>query len=79
MRTSLIAIGNSRGLRIPKALLASTGMVGEVDMEARGTEIIIRAANPRRDWDQAFAAAGVEPGLIWPDTRNEWDNQEWEW
>ncbi len=79
MRTNIIAIGNSRGLRIPKALLASTGMTDEVDMEARGTEIIIRAANPRRDWDRAFAATTIETKMLWPDTTSEWDEHEWQW
>ena len=79
MRTQLIAIGNSRGVRIPKAVLVSTGLSGEVDMEVRGNEITIRAANPRQDWDKAFAVASGDARMVWPEAATNWDRTEWEW
>ena len=79
MRTNIISIGNSRGVRIPKALLSNTGMTNEVEMEARGKEIVIRAANPRSGWNEAFGSATAEVGLLWNDTPTEWDEREWQW
>jgi antitoxin MazE len=54
MKTRLIRIGNSWAVRIPKALLRQTGLAGEVQIEARGAEIVIRARLSREGWDEAF-------------------------
>ena len=44
MRTSIIAIGNSKGIRIPKPLLEESGLSGVVDIKAFRGEIKIVAA-----------------------------------
>ena len=41
MRTSIITIGNSKGIRIPKVLLEESGIGGEVELKARRGEIKI--------------------------------------
>jgi len=56
MKTCIVPIGNSQGIRIPKLLLAQTGLEGEVEIEVRGGELVIRAAGAPR-------AAG-EPGVV---------------
>ena len=33
MKTQIIQIGNSQGIRIPKVLLEESGISGEVDLE----------------------------------------------
>lgn len=43
MMTTLIAIGNSRGVRIPKPLLWESGLAGEVELRAKKGEIRIVA------------------------------------
>ena len=76
MRASLIQIGNSRGIRIPKPLLEQTGLEGEVEIEVRGQQLIIRPANhPRAGWAEAFArmAERKEDASL---DRNEF---EWRW
>jgi antitoxin MazE len=56
MKTTLVAIGNSRGVRIPKPLIQQCGLADEIEMDVRDRSIIIRAPRqPRRGWDQAFA------------------------
>jgi antitoxin (DNA-binding transcriptional repressor) of toxin-antitoxin stability system len=55
MKTRIVAIGNSQGIRIPKPLLAETGLAGEVEIEVRGSELVIRAAG---------ALHGGEPGVV---------------
>ena len=67
----IVKIGNSRGVRLPKALLEQAGLGEEVCLDARDGEIVIRArtAHPREGW-QAMAremhAAG-EDAPLWPD------------
>lgn len=44
MITRLIAIGNSRGVRIPKPLLEESGLGDEVELQVKKDEIRIIAA-----------------------------------
>ena len=44
MITTLISIGNSRGIRIPKPLLSESGLSDEVELQAKKGEIRILAA-----------------------------------
>jgi antitoxin component of MazEF toxin-antitoxin module len=43
MKTSIISIGNSKGVRIPKPLLKESGLTGSVDIKAVKGEIKIVA------------------------------------
>ena len=55
MRTRIVKIGNSQGVRIPKALLEESGLHGEVDMSVRdGALLITSAGQPRQGWSEAF-------------------------
>jgi len=47
MITSLIAIGNSRGIRIPKPLLSESGLSNEVELQVKKGEIRIIAATAK--------------------------------
>ena len=47
MKTSIIRIGNSQGIRIPKTLLERCRLKGEVDLEVRGTCALLIAAKAR--------------------------------
>ena len=56
MRASLIQIGNSKGVRLPKAVIEQAGLTGELDIEVSGNAVIIRSARRVREkWDQAAA------------------------
>ena len=84
MRSKIIKIGNSRGIRLPKPLLDQTGISGDVELEVINNQIIIRpVANPRQGWDQAFAAmaqAGDDALLDPADgLSHSWDEEEWSW
>jgi antitoxin MazE len=84
MRTHLIKVGNSRGIRIPKPFLEQTGLKGEVELEVQGNQLIIRPVkNPRQGWEEAFSAM-TEQGddqLIDEDLtgKTRWDWEEWQW
>ena len=76
MRTNLIRIGNSRGLRLPRRLLATYG-IGENDpleLEERAEGILIRPAGKADDkllWDEAYREMAAEA-----DEASEWS--EWD-
>lgn len=44
MITTLVSIGNSRGIRIPKPLLSESGLGNEVELKVKKGEIRIVAA-----------------------------------
>ena len=41
MRTRIVRIGNSQGVRIPKALLEESGLSGEVDISVHEGALVI--------------------------------------
>ena len=63
MKTRIIRIGNSHGIRIPKPLLEEAGLVGEVDlqMDPEGLRIVRHRA-VRAGWADAAAAAARAAG-----------------
>ena len=46
MKTTIISIGNSKGVRIPKPLLETSGLDGSVELKVKRGEIRIVAAKP---------------------------------
>ncbi len=83
IKTRIVKIGNSQGIRIPKLLLNQTKLSGEVELEIQDNHIIIRDAHPRRaGWEGAFAqmaATGDDQLLDELTMQTEWDSDEWEW
>ena len=84
MKTRIIRIGNSRGIRIPKSLLASTGLEDEVELSAENGTLTIRpVAKPRAGWAEAFEemARRGDDALLDGDAPvpTAWDEGEWEW
>jgi antitoxin MazE len=58
MKTNIVTIGNSQGIRIPKILLEQSKLSGEVELEVKGGSIIISPVRkPREGWDEMFQAA----------------------
>jgi antitoxin MazE len=81
MRAKIIAIGTSRGIRIPKYLLVKYHLENLVEVDDTGEGIMIRPIKkPREGWDEAFKkAAGSEQDELIEMPDSEWDNQEWQW
>ena len=83
MKTRIVSIGNSQGIRISKVLLEQTGLSGEVEISVKGKAIVIRAAKrPRADWAAAFremAERGEDELLGDAPIHSAWDEGEWEW
>jgi len=54
MKTHLVRIGNSRGVRLPKPLIAQAGLTQEVELRVQGGAIVIaRVTTPRSGWADA--------------------------
>ena len=84
MKTRIIKIGNSQGIRIPKPLLDQTGLDEEVELELRQNQIVIRPVyRARYDWEGQFKAMAEhgDDKLLNGDvlTLTTWDEDEWEW
>ncbi|HAZ48501.1 MAG TPA: AbrB/MazE/SpoVT family DNA-binding domain-containing protein [Cyanobacteria bacterium UBA11369] len=82
IRTRLVKVGNSQGIRIPKPVLEQSGISEELEIEVHDTYLIIRAAPKSRiGWDKAFAvmAERQDDILLDSETTTEWDRLEWEW
>ena len=82
MRTRIVRIGNSRGVRIPKPLLEEAGLEDQVELTLGPNGILISpAGNPRTDW--AAAAELVhergEDGLLDAPVLTRFEESEWEW
>ena len=81
-RTRLVRIGNSRGLRIPKALIEQAGLGGDVELRVQNDQLMIRAARqPREGWDDRFRAMAEcdDDAVLIGDLPTDWDDAEWEW
>lgn len=82
IRTRIIKIGNSQGIRIPKLLLEQSGIGEEVEIEIQDCHLIIRAASKsRQGWKEAFAtmAKQRDDALLDDTLTTEWEHLEWEW
>jgi antitoxin MazE len=84
MKTRIVRIGNSQGIRIPKPLLEQTGLQGEVEIQAENGSLVIRPTRkPRAGWAASFqemAQRGDDAMLDnAPPSLSSWDEEEWEW
>ena len=82
MKTRLVRIGNSRGVRLPKVLIEQAGLADDVELRLRGNTIVIAARPaPRTGWAEAARKLHAEGAdrLLDPPTRTHFDETEWEW
>lgn len=82
IRSKVIKIGNSRGIRIPHALLEQAGLTDEVEMKILNGQLVIRSASsPRQGWEAQFAAMSArgDDQLLDQPLSTDWDEDEWQW
>lgn len=85
MKTNIVTIGNSQGIRIPKILLEQSKLSGEVELKVKGETIVISPARkPREGWTEQIRAALAEEGddleefADWNQhSLTEFDEKEW--
>lgn len=82
MKTRLIRVGNSRGVRLPKPLIEEAGLTDAVELRVRdGAIVIARVARARSGWAEAAQRMRErdEDGLLDPYTPTRFDEKEWKW
>jgi len=83
MKVALVRIGNSRGVRIPKPVIAHCGFSDTVELRVESNCVVIAPhARVRQGWDQAFRDAGeaaADELLLAGFPPNEFDREEWRW
>jgi antitoxin MazE len=83
IKTRIIKIGNSQGIRIPKLLLDQTNFGEEVELELQDNSIVIRASQPPRyGWEERFKMMSEQGDDRLLDEQlqlSSWDDEDWEW
>lgn len=70
MHTNLIQIGNSRGVRLSKAVIEAAGLQDNLDLEVRDGAVVIRAVSSVRS---GWAEAAMACRNAGDDTLEDWD------
>ncbi|MGB8467829.1 MAG: AbrB/MazE/SpoVT family DNA-binding domain-containing protein [Candidatus Babeliales bacterium] len=83
MKLSLIKIGNSQGVRLPKALLEQCNFKDSLYVHVKEGMLILSATKkPREGWAEAFkvmAQRGDDKLIELGDIDLSTDNDEWVW
>ncbi len=85
MKTKIVKIGNSRGVRIPKSFLEESGLTEEAEIEIENGKIVIKPVTKARStWDSAFKKMDNNNDDLLMDAealseQSGWDKKEWEW
>ena len=81
MELSIIKIGNSKGIRLPKALLGRYNIKDKVELILEKGRIILVPVTtiPRQGWGNAFKAMheNNDDMLLIPDTFEDENIEEW--
>jgi len=78
----IVQIGNSRGIRVPKALLEQAQLPDEVELRAEpGRLVVTGVRRPRVRWAAAARTmrSRGEDGLLDEPTPTRFDDVEWRW
>lgn len=82
MVVSVVQIGNSRGVRLPKAILEQLGINEKLELEIENQTIILKPVQEkvRNGWEDAFRKMALhkDDGLVLQDNDLE-EGFEWEW
>jgi antitoxin MazE len=85
METTIVKIGNSQGLIIPKRLMNTLGESKTVEIQEKDGGLLIRPLTEnkaRANWEIQFSVAianGYSPESESTHVENEFDNEEWTW
>jgi antitoxin MazE len=83
IRTRLVKIGNSQGVRIPKVLLEQLKLTDAIELEVQDNQLIVRPSKAvRTDWAAQFqqmAEHGDDQLLDADPTSTQWEDTEWQW
>jgi len=80
MKTRLVRVGNSRGVRLPKPFIEAARLSDEVELRVRDRAIVIaRVASARSGWAEAARRMRErdEDHLLDPPAPMRFDEREW--
>ena len=82
MLVSVVPIGNSKGIRLPKVILEQLQINDKLDLEVENQKIVLKPITkaPRTGWNEAFQKMHErnEDRLLMADTIDS-EAFEWEW
>ena len=82
MLVSVVPIGNSKGIRLPKVILEQLQIDDQLDLEIENQQIVLKPVvnTPRAGWDEAFKKMHErnEDQLIMAGSTDS-EAFEWEW
>jgi antitoxin MazE len=88
VKAKLVRIGNSRGVRLPKAIIEQAGLTSDIEIAVRDNQVVISSSsseNPRAGWEEQIKKALAEHGddieefRDWQNLPNDFDEKEWTW
>jgi antitoxin MazE len=83
MKTKLIRIGNSQGIRIPQTVIEQLNLQQSIELTVEGNKLIVESATgPRDGWEVEFrrmAELGDDTLLDPPTLDHSFDREEWVW
>jgi antitoxin MazE len=81
MKAQLVRIGNSRGVRLPKALIDQVGLTDEIDLRVENHCVVIAPVRPPRSgWADAARQLSVETKKAFDGVvPTRFDEAEWQW
>lgn len=82
IKTRVVRIGNSQGIRLPKSLLEESQLPEEVEIHAEPGRLVVSAAHgPRSGWAEAARAMRVrdEDRMLDEPTPTRFDEEDWQW
>lgn len=80
MKTNLIRIGNSKGIRIPSSIIKELDLGEQIEMEIIENKLIIKPVKkPREGWDTAAKKLheNQEDHLLIDDDLDDWNDIDW--
>lgn len=62
MKVAIVPVGNSRGVRLPKAVLEQCQFTDAAELTVEAGRVVLTPVTaPRAGWAEAFAASPAEP------------------
>ena len=80
MRSNLIKIGNSKGIRITSSIIKECELINEVEIKVVEKKLVIEAVKePRADWNKSFKKMHKNnEDYLLIENGNDFD-KDWEW
>lgn len=81
MRVNIVSIGNSKGVRIPKAILEQCSFNNEAEIEVQNNHLIIKPIRKVREgWTDAFKKMHEQKeDMLFIDDAVDLEMPNWEW